>query len=441
MIITPYLLTFLIGYLGLKALMPHRCFNVALTVCLSSLLGIAESIFICFFGLILFNRFHWPFIFTMHIVEIALLVIITRKSLCQVSLRKLFNRDTLVFSIMILFCGTIAWLYARPFPYGGWDAWAIWNLKSKFLALGGADWKNMFDPALICSNTHYPFALPLFNAWTWSFIPGTPQIVPLANAVIFNMILGGLIFGFLKDQLNTNWAVMPVLFLFMIPAYMIYLSSQYADIFISLFFIASLFAVYKAHLTKDNTLLIAAGIFLGLLSFIKNEGMALAGIIFLTSHFYLLKRKDKTTALKIFWLSTVIAGIPTLIFLFFLKPENLVFINGLLSETNPTNIFRLKNILLFFVAEFINIKWTFFWCLILLIGILNSKSLFKKEFVIFYTSLGCYLIIIVLNYFINTYYEILWWLPSSLSRVLGAVIPGIIIWACLAIFKKDTPAE
>lgn len=32
-------------------------------------------------------------------------------------------------------------------PHGGWDAWAVWNLKARFVFRGGEAWTNVFSPS------------------------------------------------------------------------------------------------------------------------------------------------------------------------------------------------------------------------------------------------------------------------------------------------------
>ena len=59
-------------------------------------------------------------------------------------------RRILAFSFFgILGCALIAFiLFSVAEPHGGWDAWAIWNLRARFLFRGGEVWRDAF-PALL----------------------------------------------------------------------------------------------------------------------------------------------------------------------------------------------------------------------------------------------------------------------------------------------------
>lgn len=437
MIFIPYLLTFLIGFFGLKALIrDKKTISTPLFFCLSCLIGIAESIFICFFSFIFLNRFHLPFITALHLIEIALLFFMTKQYLSFTHWRILLKKYNINFLCLLVFCGLLAIIYAKTYPFGGWDAWQVWNFKSKFLLLSGTQWKELFTPSLWRSSPHYPLALPLFNAWTWSFANGTPASIPFANTIIFNILVGGLMFSFLHNHSQNKFSYLPAILLFLIPSYMILATSQYCDILLGLFFLASLVVIYQSYVSQKNEFLLLGGIFLGLLSITKPEGTILAGIVFLATHFYLLQQKNKQETLFVFWLSTLIAGIPAILFLLFLSPGNQTFINGLTSITQPSTLLRLKIILAFFIVEVSHIKWGFLWGLILLAGLLNLNRIFKKDLFIFFFPIAVYLLIIFTYYWVNTYFKIDWWLAVSLSRILSSLLPAIIVWVSLAILSK-----
>src|ERR1700678_522499 len=65
----------------------------------------------------------------------------------------------------------IAWVrliqVATALPVGNWDAWAIWNLRAKFLAGPGGAWRYALSPLLNNSHPDYPVLLPAFIARVW----------------------------------------------------------------------------------------------------------------------------------------------------------------------------------------------------------------------------------------------------------------------------------
>jgi hypothetical protein len=52
-------------------------------------------------------------------------------------------------------------------PHGNWDAWAIWNLRARFLIHGGNVAQRAWSPALISSHPEYPLLVSGFVARCW----------------------------------------------------------------------------------------------------------------------------------------------------------------------------------------------------------------------------------------------------------------------------------
>ena len=52
-------------------------------------------------------------------------------------------------------------------PHGGWDGWAIWNLRAKFLAGPGDSWRNALSPELVRTHPDYPLLVSGFIASNW----------------------------------------------------------------------------------------------------------------------------------------------------------------------------------------------------------------------------------------------------------------------------------
>src|SRR5207237_5909321 len=56
--------------------------------------------------------------------------------------------------LMVLFVGSVVVCVmalvhqALAAPHGAWDAWAIWNLRARFLFLGGVHWRDAFSKAI-----------------------------------------------------------------------------------------------------------------------------------------------------------------------------------------------------------------------------------------------------------------------------------------------------
>lgn len=153
-------------------------------------------------------------------------------------------------------------------PHGDWDAWAIWNLRAKYLA--GPVWQHAVAPEITAQHPDYPLLLSAIVARAWrdggSFDPGVPAFV----AMLFFASGAGLLasaVACVRRAGSLGWLSLLVLassagFLSQVP-------SQYADIPLAVYMTA---AVACALLDLP----LAGGLFAGLAANTKNEGIAFA---------------------------------------------------------------------------------------------------------------------------------------------------------------------
>jgi len=440
MLIIPYLLSLIIGITALNILLPQRDrLSMPLFFALAILTGMAESVFICFLSFLIFNQFHLFFILGTHLIEILIFiavgssVIIPRFRLSRKSLRQ--NLDLLA---VLTGAGLLSWIYSSLYPHGGWDAWQVWNFKSKFLLLSGSHWKDLFDPSLWRSSPHYPLALPLWNAWTASCAPQLLDLAARLNAILFNLLTALLMFTTARQYSNSRWIALPVILPFTMPSYMFQATNQYADLFLTIFFLGALTALHSYQKTQNRYFLAITGIFLGILSFTKPEGAILAAITFLTGLAVLCRRTPLRRDWPLFWGAAALALIPAVIFFLFLSPGNQTFFNGLISADHPSTPSRLRIIVIFLLREIIGMHGGGLWGLILLTALMNFKQAFQKSLGLFFLPIILYLAVVGAYYWINTRFEILWWLSVSLKRILNSLLPAAITWLLLALSQKKS---
>ena len=106
---------------------------------------------------------------------------------------------------------------------------------------------------------------------------------------------------------------------------------------------------------------------------------------------------------------------------------------GLTSTDKPTNWARLSVILVYPWFEFISGKWNGFWLLALGGILLAGKKLWQSTLGVIGLSLVLYLGVVMAYYAVNTFFEIGWWLQTTLSRILFALVPTIALWIGLAL--------
>jgi hypothetical protein len=162
-------------------------------------------------------------------------------------------------------------------PHGGWDAFAIWNLHARFFFRSGNQWSDGLSPLIPWSHPDYPPLLPaaIANLWTYAGheTPAVPAFIGLAFAF---STLGVLYFSLVRLR-GHNTARLGFITLATTPFFIEQGASQYADVPLSFFFLASvaLLSLY-AHHAHDGAargFLVLAGLAIGFAAWTKNEGL------------------------------------------------------------------------------------------------------------------------------------------------------------------------
>jgi hypothetical protein len=154
-------------------------------------------------------------------------------------------------------------------PHGDWDAWAIWNLRAKYLA--GPVWQHAVASEIAVQHPDYPLLLSAIVARAWkdggsSFDPGVPASLAMLFFACGAALLASAI-ACIRKSSSLGWLSLLVLassagFISQVP-------SQYADIPLGVYMAA---AVACALLDLP----LAGGLFAGLAANTKNEGIAFA---------------------------------------------------------------------------------------------------------------------------------------------------------------------
>ncbi len=447
-----YLCSFAISYclghlLVTSLLAKDKKLNVYLLFFLAAGLGLGLSGYILFYSFLVFDQLNKTAVILGHLLLLfGLLMLSSRTKPKHEKFLWEFRGLNLETNLFLLVIGIAfipiicqAWLY----PFGGWDAWSVWNLKARFLFLGEGNWKNLLDPILWRSSPHYPLLLPLINVWGWTFSSSPGSTGPLLTSLVFSALTAGLIFsGLIKSSKSLSFqnafkippkilALLATLLMVTLPFFTKLASSQYCDIVLAYYLLGSFICLTQARTRSSKSFALLAGLFLGFLSFTKPEGASAALLIFFLSLPYLFRR-DQTlknqNLLAFFFLGLVIGGLPTILFELLYAPPNQTFINGLSSTIKPSSLFRMKMILSFFLVEFKSGKWNGIWFLCLSGLILSKGKCLRPTIRVIPVFLFCYFLMIGVYYYINTYFEIGWWLQVSLNRILFAILPCVVFW-------------
>ncbi len=437
MIIWPFILSFLTGFLFLNWLFTKQSLDPCIHIFLSLGVGLGFHAYLVFFPLLIFDRFSpaWTLFLSLSLLLLMALVNIwstvkNKQSFLHWDLRSYSAYDVLALAGLV-FAGWPLWLQANLYPLGGWDAWSAWNLKAKFIFLGDTDWKNLFDPTLWRSSPHYPLLLPLMTVWGWLFVKNPDYHVPLLLSFLFTMSTGGLLFGAIKSLTGRWTGILGVLWLFSLPLFATLATSQYCDIVLAYYLLGSFYCLLEFAHTKAYRMIFLAGILNGFCSFTKPEGFVSAGLLTGLCFIYLWQHKvdskDYVRAILLFLGGLLITGLVTLVFQFVYAPPNLTFINGLKSLEHPSDANRLKMIGVFTLMELVSPQWRGIWILLLWGMLLGIKKIFSRDLWIVTAFVIAYLAVVLFYYELNTYFEITWWLQVTWHRILLALLPTIIL--------------
>ena len=174
-------------------------------------------------------------------------------------------------------------------------------MKAKFLTLSGDSWRDTFRLLHWHTQPDYPLLLPFINIWGWVLSYNDFASAPLWTSVIFTVSCGGLLFSGLMRYIDGKIALLASLLLFSLPLYIYIGTAQYADIVLAYYLLAGLMSLVFAVREKDKGFALLSGLFLGFLSFTKNEGMAMSALLLMISTWYLVfgDSKNRLSNLKI----------------------------------------------------------------------------------------------------------------------------------------------
>lgn len=166
-------------------------------------------------------------------------------------------------------------LFTLLSPHGGWDAWVTWNMRARFIFRGGNYWRDGFSCLLGWTHPDYPLLIPALIARSWKYVGYETVMIPILLSVIFVFATAGLLFSSVAILRNRSQAFLAGLVLFTVPLFAGYGASQYADVHISLFFLAAIviFFIHDKFLQNRHGILLLAGMAAAFSAWTKNEGL------------------------------------------------------------------------------------------------------------------------------------------------------------------------
>ncbi len=439
----PFFISCYIGWAIIGLTLHKYKISSLMHLCLGMGLGLAINGEITFISFLLLKQFNPYFVIifnTAIVIILAWLQLYNRRQLKQrqnhIQYKQILKNkkqitDFIILSIIILIP---LYLEAKHYPYGGWDAWSVWNLKARFLFLAKKNWQDIFSPILWRSSPHYPILLPLINIWGWSLLSQPSSITPAITASIFTFITIGLLFSMLKPYINHILLYLTVFATTTNPLFLKLACSQYCDIVFGYYLLATISCLIMAKQTKKTSFCLLTGLFTGILSFTKPEGLVSAGILLLLYIPYLVYQNKsysiyiKKITVKFIAGLSITSMIPAIFYIVY-APANITFENKISSMNLLDILFRIRAIFYSYFMKLINInQWHGLLLFLFILLITNQKKASDQYIIIIPIYLIIYTIITSFYYFINTYFEINWWLGVTLDRIIFALLPTITLW-------------
>jgi hypothetical protein len=232
--------------------------------------------------------------------------------------------------------------------------------------------------------------------------------------------------------------------LFINPYFLFLGTAQYADVLLAFYLLSGIILLTISIKEKDKNLAGISGALLGLLTFVKNEGVVMSCLILTLVFIYLIfnktddKKINRSMFLKMLF-GFLIAAIPTIIFQLFLAPSN----NDILPNLtlNASALFTKENMIIVFNSlkkELGNREWCSIWFLILFIIITNFKSLIRKEACILSAFFLLYILVLSIVYISTQKVDITWWISSSLPRIYFYLLPSILFLCYYSLLGTKT---
>lgn len=337
----------------------------------------------------------------------------------------------------------VSTILAKQASHGGWDAFAIWNMRARFIVRGGEDWmESTFAPDLAWSNPDYPLLIPMSVVRGWRYLGVESQDVPIWVAGAFvAATIALLVFGSGLLSSREQGAVAGLLVVGT-PFFVIHGMSQYADVALSFFVLAAVILCCLGLHTSGRDgvgLFVLAGCVSALAAWTKNEGIlvALAVAVSLTA----------VSTMRSGWVETrrvlacfVVGGLPGMTLLAWFKgvlaaPN--VLVSGETLGSAPEKILALDRYIQTLDA-FGSQALTFGeWLVHPLFPVLAYSFAFGFAFrrrvheTMMAASTLCFIVAGLFAIYITTPHDLAWHLDNSLNRLLLQLWPTLVLIFCL----------
>ena len=326
-------------------------------------------------------------------------------------------------------------------PFGGWDAWAIWNLHARLMFFGGEKWPDLLrSPQIVWSHPDYPLLLPAAAARTWSNLGRMTPEAPAVISMAFGVATMVLLLSSVAHLRSRAASMIGGLVLLGTPFFVTFSTSQYADVPLGYLILATLvMLVLSERAPKSRGMGALAGAFAGMAAWAKNEGwlfVLVAVLVWGASRWRRGSLRDGIPFLG----GLAVALVPVLLFKIAMAPPNDLIASrpierlGFLGDGERH---RLVLAALWRHSERFG-EWRFAPHLALLLPLLAGpwRRMTPAE-----RGAGAAVILMLAGYYVVyllTPKDPAWHVENSIDRLLLQLWPATLLFWCLAAFGRPS---
>ncbi len=327
-------------------------------------------------------------------------------------------------------------------PFGFYDAVAIWNPRSFFLFRSAGDLAEIYSD-LRHGHPDYPLLLPGALAAQYSLLGKEHVAIPQVTGLLFALSACAAVFLMVARYGSLAAAGSAAALLAVTPSYWRWLYAQYADLPLAyLFVVAALVLASQLEEPARRLPATLTGFCLGLLTWIKNEGLVLALLLGVALTATILVTKDFRNGWIRRALWGLVGGLPVLValglFKVFWSPVNEtgMFLQDALTKI--ANVDRWRIIAQAFLAE-LNpwsgiALWGLLWPFIMIAAVVfwRQRQAVGRPF-LFVSLAVASAWAVYFTVYLCTPAGLVWHLDSSLKRLLLQLAPLTLVWSLLGV--------
>ena len=327
-------------------------------------------------------------------------------------------------------------------PDGGWDAWAIWNLRARFLARAGEDFRAAFSPDLLFwAHPDYPLLVPGIVAQAFLLWGNQPLWIPAVVSYALSALCVAVLAGAASELRGEAWGGLVALALLATPCFIGFAANQQSDVPVGAFVLAASALIASGVESRRSSAFPVAGLAASLAAWTKNEGavylvclaLGLAAVRWAPA-------RERLRALAFF----VCGAAPVVALLLYFKIA-IAHVNDLLSEPSAGRLFdisRWGELALAVARRAIFFQsWGLWLVAEILVLALVMPRLPRQPAA---RPLGAALVLafaVTLPVYVLQPHPLLWFFRASIDRVLIQLWPSVLLATVLAIAPRGAEVQ